>query len=116
MRTSSRATMCRSSGHSARLAALPDLRAVLGGRLTPGPRGDPGDLDVHVRYNHLTKAVELSIALAPELAQLAETTQPPGGGRRKVVIAGARYERVPSVSRKSAIWGAFSRRPRTADV
>jgi hypothetical protein len=47
---------------------------------------------VPARYNHLTKTVEVTVTLAPELGRIAETRRPPEGGRRKLVIAGAGFE------------------------
>jgi hypothetical protein len=71
------------------LNAVPDLRKALAGA-TPEELAELMEaFDVTARYNHLAKTLELSVALAPELA---ETKRPPGGGRRKSGIAGAGFE------------------------
>ena len=47
---------------------------------------------VTARDNHLTKTLDVTVTLAPELVRIAEIQRPPGGGRRKSVIAGAGFE------------------------
>ena len=48
--------------------------------------------DIRARYNHITKTVELSVALAPELTQLLGAKAVTGSGRRKPEVAGAGFE------------------------
>lgn len=66
----------------ARLEAVPDQRPALA-TATPEELAELTEtFDVTARYNHVTKTLELSVVLAPELA---ETRRPPGGGRSKSV-------------------------------
>jgi hypothetical protein len=77
------------------LAAVPDLRPALEAATHEELAAIFETFDLTARYNHLTKTLELNVVLAPELL---ETKRPPGGGRRKSGIAGARYEGVPTTA------------------
>jgi hypothetical protein len=77
------------------LNGIPDLRQAMGAA-TPDELAEFLEaFDVTARYNHLTKALDLTVVLSPELA---DTERPPEGGRRKSGIAGAGFQQTSATA------------------